>query len=84
MHPNQTGGIVQIMDHEWLPLTAEELRKQAQTCRRLASCVIDPDLIRRLEDQAAELLSQAELKSPAGTGASTVIHSEALQGPGPC
>jgi hypothetical protein len=51
------------MDHEWVPATAEELRKQAQTCRRLAAHVTDRDLARRLEDQAAELLAQAELKS---------------------
>ena len=51
------------MDHEWLPQTPAELRKQARKFQMLAAHVLHVDLARRLEEQAAELLAKAELST---------------------
>jgi hypothetical protein len=51
------------MEHEWLPQTAAELRVQAGKLSALAAHVLNGDLAKRLEEQAAELLARAELKT---------------------
>ena len=49
--------------HEWVPQTPDELRHQAAQCRKLTAHVFDRDLRRHLEEQAAELLIQADALS---------------------
>jgi hypothetical protein len=55
-----------VMGREWIPHTQEELRRQADTLRRLASYVSDRDLAHRLEEQATELSAKAESNQAAG------------------
>lgn len=56
------------MDHEWLPQTPAELRTQATKLHALATHVFNKDLAHRLEEQAAELFAEAELKAVRGLG----------------
>lgn len=51
------------MLHEWLPQTPAELRRQASKLQLLASHVSRPDVARHLEEHAAKLLAEAELKT---------------------
>lgn len=51
------------MDHEWLPQTPEELRRQADKFQRLAAHVSRGDVAERLKEQAAQLFAEAELRS---------------------
>jgi hypothetical protein len=51
------------MDDAWLHQTSDELRRQAALYRRLAAQVLDRELGRHLEQQAAKLLAAAERKS---------------------
>ena len=51
------------MDHEWLPQTPEELRRQADKFQRLASYVSRSDVAQHLREHAAQLFAEAELRS---------------------
>jgi hypothetical protein len=51
------------MDHEWLPQTPEELRRQADKLQRLAAYVVRSDVANHLQEQAAQLFAEAELRS---------------------
>jgi hypothetical protein len=53
-----------FMVQEWVPRTAQELRRLADTLRKLAAAVSDRELAHRLELHAAELSAMAEAKSP--------------------
>ena len=48
------------------PYSPDELREQAATFHQMAIYVFNRDLARRLEEQAAQLLAQAELRSCCG------------------
>jgi hypothetical protein len=51
------------MDHEWLPQTPEELRCQAAKLQRIAAYVARSDVATHLQEQAARLFAEAELRS---------------------
>jgi hypothetical protein len=51
------------MLYEWVPQSPDDLRRQAQTLRKLAAHVSRRDVAGHLEEQAAELLAKAELRS---------------------
>ena len=51
------------MLHEWVPQSPQDLRRQAETLRKIAAHVSRRDVARHLEEQAAELLAKAELRS---------------------
>ncbi|HLO19037.1 MAG TPA: hypothetical protein VK192_00905 [Sphingomicrobium sp.] len=51
------------MDHEWLPQTPEELRRQADKFEKLAAFVSRGDVAQHLKEQAAQLIAEAELRS---------------------
>jgi hypothetical protein len=51
------------MDHEWLPQTPEELRHLADKLQRVAAYVTRGDVANHLQEQAARLFAEAELRS---------------------
>lgn len=51
--------------HEWMPLTPGQLRSQALKLRSLARYVSRPDVAQHLEEHAARLFAEAELKNVA-------------------
>jgi hypothetical protein len=46
------------MDQPWSPLTDRETLRQSKQLLKLAACVSDRELARRLEEQAARLMAQ--------------------------
>jgi hypothetical protein len=52
------------MDQPWSPLTCREALRQSRQLKKLAACVSDQELARRLEEQAARLMvpGEAELE----------------------
>jgi len=50
------------MDHEWVPQTPEDLRRQAGKLQAIAAFVHRPDVASHLREHAAALLAEAELK----------------------
>ena len=55
-----TTSYVQDMDQPWSPLTDREAQRQFKHLQKLAACVSDQELARRLEEQAARLMAPGE------------------------
>ena len=51
-----------LMTHEWVPQTPVELRRHASKLRQLAAYVRRADVAQHLEEHAAKLFAEAELK----------------------
>jgi hypothetical protein len=52
------------MDQPWTPLTDREALRQSKQLQRLAACVSDRELARKLNEQAAQLRAQADAQLP--------------------
>jgi hypothetical protein len=53
------------MMHEWLPQSPADLRGQASKLQALAAHVCRREVAQRLQERAAELIAEAELKAVA-------------------
>ncbi len=53
------------MQHEWVPQSPDELRRQAMKLQAIAGHVYRSDVAFHLREQAAALLAEAELKTVA-------------------
>ena len=53
------------MEHEWVPQTPDDLRRDANKLQAIAVLVCRPDVACHLREHAAALLAEAELKAAA-------------------